>query len=74
MASVERASQLVEAVLKEALGDALRVRCVVHKGEKLEKKRTFPARTDKKTLFDKLLNENQKVQDIVKIFDAEFVK
>jgi DNA polymerase-3 subunit gamma/tau len=73
-ASVERGASLIEQVIKETLGIPVRLQCVRDQSNTIQKRRKFPARTDKKSLFEQLLKENKIIKQIVDTFDAEFIQ
>lgn len=74
MASVERNARDVEAVLAEMTGRPLKLRCIQTDAETLKQARKLPQALDKREEFMQLQQENELVQEIVRQFDAEFIK
>jgi DNA polymerase-3 subunit gamma/tau len=74
MSSVEQNHKIVEQTLKNIFGCQFKIRCVTDENGDLEVRRKFPAHTDKKSEFKKLLKEDKRIQSIVNTFDAEFVR
>lgn len=74
MSSVERQADDLEEIIATEIGQRLRVRCVQASAEKLQQLRKVPAPTDKRQEFLQLQQENDLVQEIVRQFDAEFIK
>ena len=56
------------------LGAAVRIICVKDEKGILEQVRKIPAPIDKKTEYEKLLQDQGAVRRIVDTFDAEFIK
>jgi DNA polymerase III subunit gamma/tau len=74
MSSVERQADDLEEIIAKETGQRLRVRCVQTSAERLQQLRKVPAPLDKREEFLQLQQENELVQEIVRQFDAEFVK
>ncbi|MBN1466568.1 DNA polymerase III subunit gamma/tau [candidate division KSB1 bacterium] len=74
IASVERQAVVIEDVLEEVMGSRFRLSCIRMDKERLDPLRKSRPTGDKKTEFDKLQRESEIVKEIVRTFDAEFIK
>jgi len=72
--SVERQAADVEEVIESVTGVRVKLRCVEISAEKLQKFRKIPLQLNKGEEFAQLVQNNSIVKEIVRLFDAEFVK
>lgn len=72
--SVERQAADVEQVVESVTGVRVKLRCVEISAEKLQKLKKIPQQLDKGEEFAQLAQNDELVKEIVKLFDAEFVK
>jgi DNA polymerase III subunit gamma/tau len=74
MDAIENNRVLLQQIMAEILGTTLRIVCVKDEDGLLDKVRKIPVPLDKKTEFEKLLQDHDLVRKIVDTFDAEFIK
>jgi hypothetical protein len=72
--SVERQAADVEEVIESVTGVRVKLRCVEISAEKLQTFRKIPVQLNKGEEFAQLVQNDDMVREIVRLFDAEFVK
>lgn len=74
LSAIENSRKEVEDLLQEIVGERFRLVCVKDEAGVLKQVRKTPATTDKKTEFEKLVQTNDAVKNIIDAFDAEFIQ
>jgi DNA polymerase-3 subunit gamma/tau len=74
MESIENNKEMLQDIVKQITGSPVRIFCVKDERGILDQIRKVPARTDKKTDFETLVEKDEVVRKIVDTFDAEFIK
>jgi len=72
--SVESQIKDVEEIIRHIYGRDLRLKCISVQKQELDKVHKIPVRADRKTEFEKVIEEDSVARDIMDTFDAEFVK